>query len=98
MWPDRVSNPGPLDLRVRCPTDCATQPGYGRLVLGNTLTLLHSEWPKLYGVLAILSGIELRSATLSGEETQTVSFFGDQYLLGILLRAKYAINRNIKEQ
>ena len=26
MWPDRVSNPGP-DLRVRCPTDCATRPG-----------------------------------------------------------------------
>ena len=24
-----------------------------------TLTLLHSEWPKLYGVLAVLSAIEL---------------------------------------
>ena len=28
MWPDRVSNPGPLTYnRVRCPTDCATRPG-----------------------------------------------------------------------
>ena len=28
MLPDRVSNPGPTpDLRVRCPTDCATRPG-----------------------------------------------------------------------
>ena len=26
MLLDRVSNPGP-DLRVRCPTDCATRPG-----------------------------------------------------------------------
>ena len=26
MLPDRVSNPGPLNLRVRCPTDCATRP------------------------------------------------------------------------
>ena len=51
-----------------------------------------------YGVLAVLSAIGLRNATLSGEKTRTVSFFGDQYLLGILLRAKYAINRNIKEQ
>ena len=27
----------------------------------NSLTLLHSEWPKLYGVLAILSAIGLIS-------------------------------------
>ena len=26
MWPDRVSNPEPSDLRVRFPTDCATRP------------------------------------------------------------------------
>ena len=29
MLPDRVSNPGTPDLRVRCPTDCATRPGGG---------------------------------------------------------------------
>ena len=28
MLPDRVSNPRTPDLRVRCPTDCATQPGH----------------------------------------------------------------------
>ena len=28
------------------------------------LTLLHSEWPKLYGVLAILSGIGLNEAEI----------------------------------
>ena len=29
MLPDQVSNPGPLSvLRVRCPTDCATRPGW----------------------------------------------------------------------
>ena len=34
------------------------------------LTLLHSEWPKLYGVLAILSAIGLRwMGTHSGQET-----------------------------
>ena len=27
MLPDRVSNPGPRDLRVRCPTDCAMRSG-----------------------------------------------------------------------
>ena len=27
MLPDRVSKPRTPDLRVRCPTDCATRPG-----------------------------------------------------------------------
>ena len=27
MLPDRVFNPAP-DLRVRCPTDCATRPSF----------------------------------------------------------------------
>ena len=31
---------------------------FGKFALGS-LTLLHSEWPKLYGVLAILSAIGL---------------------------------------
>ena len=32
----------------------------GNYSFSNTLNLLHSEWPKLYGVLAILSAIGLR--------------------------------------
>ena len=31
MWPDRVSNPGPLT--VRCPIDCAMRPGCVSAVL-----------------------------------------------------------------
>ena len=75
MWPDRVSNPGPLTyesgalptaLRGLAPLlekdrsisnvgDCL------QCFFSNTLTLLHSEPPKLYGVLAILGAIGLMS-------------------------------------
>ena len=34
----------------------------------NTLTLLHTEWPKLYGVLAVLSAIELNKRGLSADQ------------------------------
>ena len=27
MWPDQGIEPRTSDLRVRCPTDCATRPG-----------------------------------------------------------------------
>ena len=36
--------------------------------IGLTLTLLHSEWPKLYGVLAVLSAIGLRCMDILSEE------------------------------
>ena len=61
MWPDRVLNPGPLMpyrlaytawrkmLRDQLNSIC----GFF------SLTLLHSEWPKLLGVLAVLSAIGL---------------------------------------
>ena len=43
-------------------------------------TLLHSEWPKLYGVLAILSAKGLRyMGTLSGEATLSFHFYLDPH-------------------
>ena len=43
MWPDRVSNPGPLALESDAlPTDCATRPGHTeRNNLSNCLIRSH---------------------------------------------------------
>ena len=48
MLPDRVSNPGP-DLRVRCPTDCATRPGSSKE--------LKSEYVGCFGLTALRDSI-----------------------------------------
>ena len=40
------------------------------------LTLLHSEWPKLHGVLAVLSAIGLRNEFHFSEVNQSVNSIG----------------------
>ena len=42
------------------------------------LTLLHSEWPKLYGVLAFLSAIRLREVNICKREAIQLSYFSLQ--------------------
>ena len=70
MLPDRVSNPGPLTyesgalpIALRGPATTALHGQYNLVALqkGMSLssTLLHSERPKLYRVLAVLSAIGL---------------------------------------
>ena len=44
------------------------------------LTLLHSEWPKLYGVLAVLSAIGLKK--LNGTEVQLRAALFDNIKVG----------------
>ena len=88
MWPDRVSNPGPLTYEsgalptaLRSPavrmeliiyknlTDSAQSAHLTFLTSGLVhpyqFTLLHSEWPKLYGVLAVLSATGLNKSISS---------------------------------
>ena len=58
MWPDRVSNPRPLTYESGAmPT--VLRGLANRLLILSLLTLLHSERPKLYTILAILSAIGL---------------------------------------
>ena len=51
MLPDRVSNPGPLTLRVRCPTDCATRPGLTKWILLSD-RMVNSAYPPDILILA----------------------------------------------
>ena len=66
MLPDRVSNPGPLTYESGALPIALRSPaifiGTLQKVYSN-LPLLHSERPKLYGVLAVLSAMGLTEAT-----------------------------------
>ena len=74
MWPDRLTNPGPLT----CESDALPIAQRGPATVFVTfllscsprsqffpLTLLHSEWPKLHRVLAVLSAVGLRVKPIS---------------------------------
>ena len=72
MWPDRVSNPGPLTyesgtlptaLRGPAPRNVVSCMSADCHRTEIQLTLLHSERPKLHRVLAFLSAIGLNKTT-----------------------------------
>ena len=65
MWPDRVSNPGPLTYESGALPTALRGPAVNKQTRGLLqavavrLIPLHSERPKLCGVLAVLSAIGL---------------------------------------
>ena len=51
MWPDRVSNPGPLTYESGALPTALCGPAHCRaIIVISLLTLLHSEHPKLHRI------------------------------------------------
>ena len=80
MWPGQVSSPEPLALASdRLPTVLQSQDFYEQIrkfIPKLTLTLLHSERPKLYTILAFLGAIGLTSP--HSPATQLISSSSDR--------------------